>query len=46
VIYPLFLQSTRHLIKLRTLEPFITRIHHAAKSRGGMVRKFGIAGLY
>jgi len=46
VIYPLFVQSTRHLIKLRTLEPFISRIHRAAESRGGMVRKFGVAGLF
>ncbi len=46
VIYPLFVQSTRQLIKLRTLEPFITRIHRAAESRGGVVRKFGIAGLF
>jgi uncharacterized membrane protein len=46
VIYPLFVQSTRHLIKLRTLEPFIARIHHAAESGGGVVRKFGIAGLF
>ena len=46
VIYPLFVQSTRHLIKLRILERFITRIHHAADSGGGMVRKFGIAGLF
>lgn len=46
VIYPLFVQSTRQLIKLRTLEPFITRIHRAAASRGGVVRKFGIAGLF
>src|SRR4030042_481078 len=46
VIYPLFVQSTRHLIKLRILESFITRIQHAAESRGGVVRKFGIAGLF
>ena len=46
VIYPLFVLSTRQLIRLRTLQPFITRIHHAAASRGGMVRKFGIAGLF
>ncbi|MHB1214553.1 MAG: small multi-drug export protein [Thiobacillus sp.] len=46
VIYPLFVQSTRHLIRLRTLEPFITRIHRAAESGGGVVRKFGIAGLF
>jgi len=46
VIYPLFVQSTRHLIKLRILESFITRIHRAAESGGGVVRKFGIAGLF
>lgn len=46
VVYPLFVQSTRHLIKLRFLEPFITRIHRAAESGGGLVRKFGIAGLF
>jgi len=46
VIYPLFVLSTRQLIRLRTLQPFITRIHRAAESRGGMVRKFGIAGLF
>jgi len=46
VIYPLFVLSTRQLIKLRTLQPFITRINRAAQSRGGVVRKFGIAGLF
>lgn len=46
VIYPLFVLSTRQLIRLRTLQPFITRIHHAAQTRGGRVRKFGIAGLF
>ena len=46
VIYPLFVQSTRHLIKLRIMESFITRIQHAAESGGGVVRKFGIAGLF
>ena len=46
VIYPLFVLSTRQLIRLRTLQPFITRIHRAAESRGGVVRKFGIAGLF
>lgn len=46
VIYPLFVQSTRHLIRLRTLEPFFSRIQRAAASRGGVVRHFGIAGLF
>ncbi|MFM1895624.1 MAG: hypothetical protein RLZZ385_698, partial [Pseudomonadota bacterium] len=46
VVYPLFVQSTRHLIRLRRLEPFITRIQHAAETGGGVVHKFGIAGLF
>ncbi|MEW6119564.1 MAG: small multi-drug export protein [Pseudomonadota bacterium] len=46
VIYPLFVQSTRHLIRLRALEPFFSRIQRAAASRGGVVRHFGIAGLF
>jgi uncharacterized membrane protein len=46
VVYPLFVLSTRQLIKLRTLQPFVTRMQHAAESRGGTVRKFGIAGLF
>lgn len=46
VIYPLFVQSTRHLIRLRTLEPFFSRIQRAAASRGGVVQHFGIAGLF
>jgi uncharacterized membrane protein len=46
VVYPLFVQSTRQLITLRTLQPFITRMQHAAETHGGTVRKFGIAGLF
>lgn len=46
VIYPLFVLSTRHLIRLRTLEPFIARIQRAAALRRGVVRHFGIAGLF
>lgn len=46
VVYPLFALSWRQLIKLRTLQPFITRMHHAAEFRGGAVRKFGIIGLF
>lgn len=46
VIYPLFVLSARHLIRLRTLQPFVTRMQPAAATKGGMVRKFGIAGLF
>lgn len=46
VVYPLFVLSTRQLIRLRRLQPFFTRIRHAAQSGGGRVRKFGVAGLF
>ena len=46
VVYPLFVQSTRQLITLRGLQPFIARMQHAAETHGGTVRKFGIAGLF
>jgi uncharacterized membrane protein len=46
VVYPLFVLSSRHLIQLRLLEPYIIRMQHAAESSSGIVRKFGIAGLF
>jgi uncharacterized membrane protein len=46
VVYPLFALSWRQLITLRTLQPFLTRMHRAAEFRGGAVRKFGIVGLF
>ncbi len=46
VVYPLFALSWRQLINLPRMKPFMTRLHHAAESRRGMVRKFGIAGLF
>lgn len=46
VVYPLFALSWRQLIQLRALQPYVTRMYHAAESRGGAVQKFGIAGLF
>lgn len=46
VVYPLFALSWRQLIRLRSLQPFVVRLHAAAKSRGGPVQKFGVAGLF
>ncbi|PWB49143.1 MAG: hypothetical protein C3F18_10380 [Nitrosomonadales bacterium] len=46
VVYPLFALSWRQLIRVPSLQPFVTRMHSAAESRGGVVRKFGIAGLF
>jgi uncharacterized membrane protein len=46
VVYPLFVLSSRKLIELHALKPFIARIQQAAELKGGMVKKFGIAGLF
>jgi uncharacterized membrane protein len=46
IVYPLFVLSWKHLIEPRALRPLVARLHGAAESRGGMVRKFGIAGLF
>ena len=45
IFYPLFVLGWRHLLDLPALKSFVARMHEAAASRGGMVRKFGIAGL-
>lgn len=45
VFYPLFVLGWRHLLDLPRLKTFVDRMHEAAEMRGGMVRKFGIAGL-
>ena len=46
VVYPLFALSWQHLIVLRPLQPYVARMYRTAEARGGMVRKFGIAGLF
>lgn len=46
VLYPLFVLSWRQLIRVPRLQPFVMRMHSAAESRGGAVRKFGIVGLF
>ena len=46
VAYPLFALSWRQLFILRPVQPYITHLRQVAESRGGMVRKFGIAGLF
>lgn len=46
VVYPLFALSWRQLIQLRTLQPFLARMHHAVRFRSGSVQKFGVIGLF
>lgn len=45
VFYPLFVLGWRHLLDSPALKSFVARMHEAAEMRGGMVRKFGMAGL-
>lgn len=46
VVYPLFVLSWQQLIRLRSLQSFVMRMHAAASARGGMVHKFGVVGLF
>ena len=46
VLYPLCVLSGRQLIRLPRLQSLGKRMRHAAELRGGVVRKFGIVGLF
>jgi uncharacterized membrane protein len=46
IVYPLFALSWRQLIELRRLKPYVARMQGAAESHSGVVRKFGIVGLF
>ena len=46
VMFPLFVLSWRKLIDLPALRPLVSRMHRAAESRGGLVERYGIAGLF
>lgn len=46
VVYPLFALSWQRLIEVRALQPYVARMHGAAQARSGVVRRFGIAGLF
>lgn len=46
VVYPLFALSWRKLIMFRPLQHYAARMYLTAESHGGLVRKFGIAGLF
>ena len=44
VVYPLFVLSSRQLIRVPRLQFFLTRMQRAAETHDGTVRKFGIVG--
>lgn len=46
IVYPLFALSWRQLIELRRLKSYVARMQGAAESHSGVVRKFGIVGLF
>ena len=46
IFYPLFVFSWRHLLAFKWLKKRFERIRKAAEAREGIVRKYGIAGLF
>jgi uncharacterized membrane protein len=46
VLYPLFVFSWRHLLVIKGLKKIFERMQKAAEARKGMVRKYGIIGLF
>ncbi len=46
IFYPLFVFSWRHLLVINWLKNIFERIRKAAEDRQGIVRKYGIAGLF
>lgn len=46
VVYPLFVLGWQELIDTRRIAPMLERLHAAAESGRGGVRRFGIAGLF
>lgn len=46
IFYPLFVFSWRHLLVIRWLKNIFERIRKAAKTRKGIVRKYGVVGLF
>ena len=46
IFYPLFVFSWRHLLVLRWLKRFFDRTRKAAEAREGLVRRYGIVGLF
>ena len=46
IFYPLFVFSWQHLLVINWLKNIFERIHKAAEARKGMVRRYGIIGLF
>ena len=46
LFYPLFVFSWEHLIEIKGLKKFMTRIHQAAEANQDLIRKYGIIGLF
>lgn len=46
IFYPLFVFSWQHLLVIKWLKKRFERIRKAAEARQGIVRKYGIAGLF
>lgn len=46
VVYPLFVLSWRHLLEIRALKSFMARIEKVAEARRGILRSYGMVGLF
>jgi uncharacterized membrane protein len=46
IIFPLFVLSWRHLLEIRALKSFMARIEQVAEARRGILRSYGMAGLF
>jgi len=46
ILYPLFVFSWNHLLEIRALQRFMTRVKHAAESRREYIHRYGIVGLF
>jgi uncharacterized membrane protein len=46
IIFPLFVLSWRHLLEIRALKSFMARIERVAEARHGMLRSYGMVGLF
>lgn len=46
VIYPLFVLSWKHLLDIRPLKEFMSRMHSAAEKKKRVIQRYGIIGLF
>ena len=46
IVFPLFVLSWRHLLEIRVLQSFMSRMEAAARARRSFLRRYGMLGLF